>query len=196
MMPGPLLAVTIGESTRRGAHAGPLLVLGHAILEAALVAAVVLGLAKFLTQPTVIAVVSLVGGVIMAGMGASMILSSRRLTLNAPAGGGGTLHPVAAGIVVSLSNPYWTLWWATIGIGYLVVALRFRWVGVLVFFLGHILADLGWYAAVSFAVARGKRFLPDSAYRWMIAVCGGALGIFAVWFLWTGMTTLTAAGDH
>ena len=37
MMPGPLLALNIGEAARRGFWAGPLLVLGHGIVELSLV---------------------------------------------------------------------------------------------------------------------------------------------------------------
>ena len=37
MMPGPVLTVTISESSRRGAWAGPLLMIGHALLELALI---------------------------------------------------------------------------------------------------------------------------------------------------------------
>ena len=37
LMPGPLLTVTISEATRRGTVAGPLMILGHGILELALV---------------------------------------------------------------------------------------------------------------------------------------------------------------
>ena len=44
MMPGPLLAVTIRHASVRGFSAAPLLVLGHAILEAALVCLLLFGL--------------------------------------------------------------------------------------------------------------------------------------------------------
>ena len=39
LMPGPLLTATIAESSRRGFIAGPLLIGGHAILEMALIGA-------------------------------------------------------------------------------------------------------------------------------------------------------------
>jgi len=44
LMPGPLFTITISESARRGFRAGPLLMVGHALLEVVLVAAVVQGL--------------------------------------------------------------------------------------------------------------------------------------------------------
>ena len=53
MMPGPLLTVTIGESARRGFSAGPLLVLGHAVLELVLILALVGGLSIYLTRTAV-----------------------------------------------------------------------------------------------------------------------------------------------
>ncbi len=37
LMPGPLLTVTVGEATRRGFWAGPLIILGHGLLELTLV---------------------------------------------------------------------------------------------------------------------------------------------------------------
>ncbi len=64
-MPGPLLAVTIDESIRRGPKAGPLIVAGHAILEAALVAALAFGLVSFLKSDVVIAAISFAGGAVM-----------------------------------------------------------------------------------------------------------------------------------
>ena len=45
MMPGPLLTATISESTRRGFLAGPRLMVGHALLEAALLLLLLWGLA-------------------------------------------------------------------------------------------------------------------------------------------------------
>ncbi len=52
MMPGPLLTASIGYTVERGFLAGgPLLVLGHAILELALVALVLAGIGPFLSRP-------------------------------------------------------------------------------------------------------------------------------------------------
>ena len=102
------------------------------------------------------------------------------------------MHPVASGIVVSLANPYWTIWWATIGLGYLVIGLRFGLVGVAVFFAGHILADLAWYTLVSVGIASGRGILPDRVYRGMLALCGVVLIGFGAWFLWTGYAACRA----
>jgi threonine/homoserine/homoserine lactone efflux protein len=185
-MPGPLLAVTIDESLRRGPKAGPLIVAGHAILEAALIAALTFGLVSFFKSNAVIAVISFAGGAVMAWMGQGMVRSAKTLSLKAETPVRKTLHPVAAGIVVSLSNPYWTIWWATTGLACVVMAQAFGVVGILVFFAGHILSDLAWYSFVSVGISKGRNFLSDRIYRVMILVCGAILILFAGWFFWTG----------
>lgn len=93
------------------------------------------------------------------------------------------IHPVLSGIIGSVSNPYWIIWWVTIGMGYLVSSLKFGMLGVAVFFVGHIAADLGWYSIVSFAIARGKRVIGDRGYRGLLYLCGTFLIVFGIWFL-------------
>lgn len=190
MMPGPLLALTVGESTRRGVRAGPLLMLGHMILEACVVVAVVMGLAGFLRNPVLIACIALAGGVVLCWMGQDMVRSARGASLSLEAKRGSKMHPVAAGIVVSLSNPYWTIWWATIGAGYLIMGLCFGGGGVVAFFTGHILSDFAWYTLVSWGVARGRHILTDRVYRRLIGSCGVFLVAFGAFFLWTGVQHL------
>ena len=192
MMPGPLLAVTIRESTRRGAWAGPLLIVGHAILEAVLVAALVFGLAGVFKHPLVIILISFAGGAMMCRMGWDMIRSAKTLTLALETGRDGGMHPVLAGIAVSLANPYWTIWWATIGLGYLVMGLKFGWPGILAFFSGHIAADFAWYTLVGVGVAQGRQFLSDVSYRRLIMLCGAVLLLFGAWFFWTGAAACLA----
>ena len=161
MMPGPLLAVTMRESLKRGWLAGPMIVLGHAILEILLVAAVALGLAAFLLEPAVAIGIGLLGGLVLGWMGQGMIRQARRTSLRAEEAPASSMHPVLAGIVVSLSNPYWIIWWVTIGMAYIGTGLRFGLAGVGAFFAGHILADLAWYTFVSVGVAGGRRLMPD-----------------------------------
>ncbi|MDP2718929.1 MAG: LysE family transporter [Dehalococcoidia bacterium] len=63
MMPGPLLAVTISEVARRGFWAGPLLVLGHAILELSIVAALAFGLSRLVGSELISGIIFLAGGI-------------------------------------------------------------------------------------------------------------------------------------
>lgn len=72
MMPGPLLTVDIHESYRRGMKTGPLLVLGHAILELVLVIGLTMGLYSVLIQPLFKTSVALLGGLVLLWMGWGM----------------------------------------------------------------------------------------------------------------------------
>ena len=182
LMPGPLLTITLSESARRGFIAGPLIVCGHGILELLLVLLLLLGLAPVLNNDHVIGGVGLVGAVVLIWMAIGMIRTLPSLTLQGVTGSNQGTHPVWAGILMSLANPYWTIWWATIGLGYILYSLKFGLLGVIAFFIGHILADLAWYAAVSFTVARGRRFMNDRLYRGILACCAVALLGFGIYF--------------
>lgn len=180
MMPGPLLTVTINESARRGFKAGPLLVLGHAVLELGLVVGLLLGLSKVFQNPLFAVVIGLVGGALLLWIGFDMARNAWRGTLSldlAVTDKKVLSGPVLLGIVISLSNPYWFLWWAGIGMSYITMASAMGPAGLGAFFGGHILADLIWYSAVAAAVAGGRQLMSDRIYRWVI----GLSGLFLIW---------------
>jgi len=190
MMPGPLLTVTISESVRRGFVTGPLLILGHALLESALVIALLFGLAPFFQKPFVFVVTALAGALILSWMAWEMFRSLPTLRLAREADGARRGHPVVSGVLMSIANPYWTIWWATIGVGYILYSRQFGPAGVAVFFAGHILADLAWYSLVAAAVAGGKNFLSDGMYRRLIAGCACLLVGFSFYFAYAGIMRL------
>lgn len=189
-MPGPLLTATINESSRHGFRAGPLLIGGHAILELALVAALLLGLAPILRLPVVFVFCALGGSVILLWMALGMFRSLSTLTLTWEAGPEHGNHPVLSGILMSVANPYWIIWWATIGLGYILYSQQFGFWGVAFFFAGHILADLAWYSFISAAVAGGRHFLTDRLYRGLIGILAVFLVAFAVYFAYAGVGKL------
>lgn len=195
LMPGPLFTVTIAESTRRGFRAGPLLMTGHSLLELAVVVAVVLGLGPYLKMPAVMALIALFGGGFLVFMGADMVRSAAGLSLDLdahdPLSPPKGRHPVLLGALASLSNPYWILWWATIGLGYLVASMKLGVWGIGAFFLGHIAADYAWYSLLSLGVSKGTRFMGDGSYRWIVRCCGVFLVFFGAWFLWAAKGFLT-----
>lgn len=187
LMPGPLLTVTVSESTHRGAVAGPLMIFGHGLLELFLVIALLLGMAPFLQRNDVFVFISLVGGSLLLWMGFSMFRSLPGLRLHLGAGQTKNRNLIIAGILFSLANPYWLLWWASIGLGYILHSVRFGIMGITAFFLGHILADLAWYTLISFGVARGRRFFSDVFYRRLIGCCASFLVLFSGYFLYSGV---------
>ena len=185
MAPGPVLTVTVSETLKRGFKAGPLIVLGHAILEIILLALIAAGLGPFFQLPTVTTIFLSAGGIILLWMGAHMVITNKRTTedvLNAK-GAETSYGPVLAGIVLSVSNPFWIIWWVTVGMGFVSQSLQFGIAGLLSFYFGHILADLAWYSFVSYSVSAGRRLCPPVAYRTLFITCGIALIIGGVLFV-------------
>jgi len=187
MAPGPLMTVTISESTRRGAIAGPLMILGHGLLELLLAAALLSGFAAVLDRDDVFVVIALLGGTTLFWMGCSMLRGLPTLQPPGAAETGTGKNLVLAGIALSVCNPYWLIWWASIGLGYILHSARFGFLGVAAFFIGHILADLLWYSLLSFGVAKGRRLFSPVLYRRLIGGCAVFLLCFAGCFFYSGI---------
>ncbi len=201
MMPGPLLAVTIRHTTRKGFPAAPLLVLGHAILEGALLCLILFGLMEWIRGEAATTAIALVGSGMLLWMACGMAREVRTLRFaggceeeSAPAGErdafSGWLRPVVDGIVISAANPYWSLWWATIGLGYLLLSRNHGMTGILSFVAGHILADAAWYLFVGIAVSAGRGWFTDRVYRGVVSACALFLVFFAMSFGYFGITHL------
>jgi len=184
LVPGPLFTITVSESLRRGFKTGPLIIFGHGLLEITIVILLFFGLTPFLLEERTRQFISVAGGIILMIMGVMLFKDAGETRLDLSPGERQTgLHPVVSGILGSLSNPYWIIWWVTIGLGYLVSSLRYGIPGVIAFFSGHISADLLWYSMISYAVSRGQKIMGERGYRYLLSACGIFLIFFGGWFL-------------
>jgi threonine/homoserine/homoserine lactone efflux protein len=199
LMPGPLLTVTVSQSAKRGFWQGPLLILGHAIVELALVLALTAGLSRLLKQKAVAGLIGLLGGAFLLWMGLDIARSAWwgtvSLSLTSAERSGAQVGPVAAGALVSISNPYWVLWWATVGVSYVALALRQGPLGLGYFYVGHILADLSWYSLVAFVITAGRRLMSQPVYRGILLVCGLFLVALSIYFIYSGVNFLRGKGE-
>ena len=194
MMPGPLLAVTIAETPRKGFRTGPILIGGHALAEIAVVVVLSLGLVALAENETVSRAIAIIGGAMLIFMGAGMIAQllkknreeSSQSDSASKAKKSGRL--VIDGIITSLSNPYWFIWWATTGSAFLVKSLKFGAVGPTVFYFGHILSDLVWYSFISFIIWKGRKFVSGIGYKILIGSCALFLIYLGVSFIYDGIS--------
>ena len=156
-----------------------------------------IGVARFLETDLAGSIIALLGGLFLLWMGWGMVRWPDRDVVPAgdelmPAAGSqrDPLSTVAGGALVSMSNPFWTLWWATIGLSYIIWATDLGVAGLASFYTGHILADIVWFSLVSFAVASGRRVLTPALYRGLIAICGVFLLTLGAYFIFLGAKLL------
>lgn len=193
VMPGPLLTYTVTrtlQASRAAWLTGARVVAGHAALEALVVLGLVLGVGSLLQSRLAVALITAIGAALLVFMGASLLRETIRGARERPAGREGEnpatrtgLSPAAAGVLVSASNPYWWVWWVTIGSAFLVrydLTLS-RWPLLLAFFAGHELGDLGWFSAVSVVLGLGRSRIPRGIMTGIQAVCAVAIIAFGAW---------------
>ncbi len=190
MMPGPLLTYVINGSLRRGFIAGPLIILGHALLELILIILLLLGLNRLFANKNFAYLIGIIGGSVLLWMGYGMIKSvlKKEISLKKQTESGGKISGfILPGAVVSISNPYWILWWSTVGMTYLVNSYKYGALGTGFFYFGHVMADFVWYSIVSWVVVFGRKLVNDKIYRGLIFIFGIILIYFAGTFITDGL---------
>jgi threonine/homoserine/homoserine lactone efflux protein len=192
MAPGPMTAVTVGKGNQ-SPHAGAWIAVGHGIVEFPLMVAVFFGVGYLLELAYVKAAIALVGGAFLLFMGVGMFRSVRKSpdplddqVIEE------TRSPVIAGIMLSLGNPYFLIWWATVGAALVLRAVRFGLVGFVTFAMLHWSCDFVWSYLLSALSFKGGRVFGDRFQRAVFMVCGGALVFFSGKLMVDGVRTLFA----
>jgi threonine/homoserine/homoserine lactone efflux protein len=106
-------------------------------------------------------------------MGGAMLhdIIRRKVSFDPKSPGSSSGLLVGKGITASLSNPYWFVWWATVGSAFLSKSLSHGPAGPVVFYFGHIMSDLVWYTFVSFMISIGKKLLAGKPYYIILTIC-------------------------
>ncbi len=196
VVPGSLLAVVVRETLHRGWSAGPIMMIGHGILELGAIALLLTGLIKFARSARVQAAIGLVGAAVLLFLGFQTLLvpgeagAALRSAAAGGSGGAGCAWLVGLGALMSMANPYWWLWWATIGAAHSQWAVQRGKTGAGTYYVGHILSDVLWYSAVSIAVGASGSLLSAAAVKGIYVACGIFLLGLGVLFAITGVRAL------
>jgi threonine/homoserine/homoserine lactone efflux protein len=181
LSPGPVTAVTIGHGTHNR-HAGALVAVGHAMLELPCILVLIIGLGELLRSPLAKTGVALVGGLCLVWIGLSMLRSARHTTLSVVGSARGR-GPLAAGFLLSATNPYFYLWWLSVGGALMLEAQALGLVAVVLFVVVHWLCDLVWLWLLSVLSFKGSELFGTQFQTGVFVVCGLALTGFGMKFL-------------
>lgn len=192
LVPGPMLTLVITSVAQRGFWTSFFIVVGHSILELAVVASFYLGILKYLNNPIVLKVISALGGTFLIYMGVNILVSifRKKIKLNLDKtlyknriDGKNTFIITGKGILISLANPYWYVWWLSIGAAFMIKSVKFSFAGVSSFYIGHIIADFIWYLFIGFIISSGRRFLNQKVYTGILVACSLFLFYLGVKFI-------------
>jgi threonine/homoserine/homoserine lactone efflux protein len=181
MAPGPITAATLAAGARNR-HAGASICAGHIAVELPLILVLAGGLGTFFESQGVRVWIGLAGGVLLVLMGLQLLASLRRP--EAQSAGSVDRHPFWIGIILSGANPYFLLWWATVGLTLTSQAMEFGLLALVLFALVHWLCDLGWLEVLSFAGFKGSQALGNRSQTVISLICAIMLLGFGVKFIY------------
>ena len=180
LAPGPTLVATIDSSLKTGWTAGPKIFIGHAFTELLIFLLIILGLAAAASHFS--RFIALIGGIALIAFGLLTVKGSRTASMASPSENK-IGSPYVAGILTSAANPYFWIWWLSIGSAFVIDGLRAGLIMAGLFMIGHWGADFGWYTFVSTSLGRSRTILSDTNYQRILAICGGFLVLFGLYYL-------------
>ncbi|UCG46894.1 MAG: LysE family transporter [Phycisphaerales bacterium] len=184
MAPGPVTATTIVMGARNR-YAGVLIAVGHGIVEFPVMILIVLGMGTVLKSELSQVIIGLAGGGFLLVMAVQMFAGLKSVDTQAakPARGA----PVMAGVILSAGNPYFLVWWATVGLSLATTARGLGIWAFVVFAVVHWLCDLVWLAALSWASFKGSVLLGPRSLRIVLTICASALVGFGLYFVYNAV---------
>ena len=187
MAPGPVTAAAIAMGARNR-FAGTIIAIGHGIVEFPLMILIIVGADKLLKWEPFQIVIGLAGGAFLwfmaVGMLKNLSISEGQQTTSTKSG------PLVAGIVLSGGNPYFLLWWATIGLTLATTATSLGIWAFALFAIVHWLCDLIWHQALSWASFKGTALFGPRVQRIVLLICSLALFVFGVFFIYNASRIL------
>ena len=182
MSPGPLFTANITYGLREGVKSGIKIAIGHSIVELPLVILLGIGVFSLEIFPEFRTIISIFGAITLFGFAAiqiKTILKKEKYISTKPKQG-----PIVTGILLSALNPFFIVWWVTIGFKLISDAMMiWAFAGILIVFVLHIWMDFAWLGITAFLASKSRKILSNRNYRIMILGLSLTLIYFGITFL-------------
>ena len=182
MSPGPLFTANITYGLREGAKSGIKIAIGHSIVELPLVIILGVGVFSLESFPEFRTIIAIFGAFTLFGFAAMQIkttLERKKEKETKPKQG-----PIVTGILFSALNPFFIVWWITIGFKLISDAMMiWAFAGILIVFVLHIWMDFAWLGITAFLASKSRKIISNRNYKVMMLGLSLTLIYFGITFL-------------
>jgi threonine/homoserine/homoserine lactone efflux protein len=186
MSPGPLFAANVAYGLKGGFKTGLKMACGHTIVELPLVILLGIGAISLTTVPQFREIISILGAIslfVFAGIQVRSSIKKPSTVFERKHG------PLLAGIIFSGLNPFFLIWWFTIGFKLITDALLlYSLLGIGIMFAFHIWMDYAWLCSVSYLSSKGRKIISNRNYTIFMITISGILIYFGIMFLFQAST--------
>ena len=181
MSPGPLFAANVAYGLKGGIKTGLKMAYGHTVVELPLVVLLGIGAISLTTIPQFREITSILGALslfVFAGIQIKSIIKKPSTIFEGKHG------PFLAGIILSGLNPFFLIWWFTIGFKLITDAIiLYSFIGIGIMFAFHIWMDYAWICSVAFLSSKGKKIISNKRYSIFMIAISCVLVYFGIVFL-------------
>jgi len=195
LAPGPLTAAVVMQSSKHGRLHGILPMVGHAIVEVGIIAAIIISVQALTLTPLMIDLLVGFGGIVIVLFGILALRDYRykeetRSKDTASLSASSVIEATTQGAAVSLLSPYFLLWWFGVGLANVTVLVGTLQIGVGTVFLAgvliyvtHVSTDFIYGAVLTLGtdVATKKANIGD--INWVSVVIGLVQIGLGIWFI-------------
>ena len=182
MSPGPLFAANITYGLKQGTKAGIKIAIGHSLVELPLVILLGIGILSLEIFPEFKTIISILGAITLFVFAFIQIKST--LKKNKKSETKLKQGPIITGVLLSALNPFFIIWWLTIGLKLISDAMAiWAFVGILIVFVLHVWMDFVWLGSTAFLISKSKKIISNTNYKIIMLALSVILIYFGITFL-------------
>ena len=185
--PGPIMVVTLAKGME-DPRAGFKIALGHILIDTPMILLIYFGLGEFFQDSLLQFALSILGGSVFIWMGFALFRARAHIVQSTT---GLRYNAFTLGILTTVLNPMFLLWWATIGTLLITQIYSYGITGLVAFILAVEIPNLVVYSAASVLAYRSRSLWDHTVQKWLFTGFGILLGGFGVWFLVNGIQIIT-----
>jgi threonine/homoserine/homoserine lactone efflux protein len=183
-MPGPLFFTALLDKTVSGVKGGLVLSIAHSFIELCLILILATGIVSVFHEPTTKIIIGFIGGFSLLIYGFFQIIGSYKSTFEAPKKTTHIRNSFLLGLFLTGLNPFFIVWWITIGSSLIFMALDFAsLMGITIMYFSHIWMDFFWLTITAALAKKGHSIIKSKWYLYSMYLFGGILIIYGLFFL-------------